>query len=855
MSVRNGFAYVSSSIRPFVEQYMQFTDDVEPIDEVMHFWRFIGLDEEMVEVISMINPKWHNGALLVAATIQNIDGHVQMVCDILFFVFKFQKHKGSRWLRDGSATRNMIASIFVGLPKVVELALVTYTDYKLHGFERLTLKVRKFMAITAVAAYCPEGVFLEVFDNPCLVRSIDAVETAIHDECHYVDNLNNLTWERLVQIVGEEGYGVSDIVSDAVHATRVTAAFLEKRIVREVKKPPWSLARGNIEQNVSDLIHGDVPDNLDAGLGQKACDLARKGFNTTRIVEGLGTLHYIPWNTLPCENGHGSLAAIHKVHPHLSTDMLAMKSLFHQARAYLQKKSAEEVKVERWTSEIVKLTDRMDNYHLSGRHVFCGELVEQATIMVAGGAKRQRVARETMRVHGDMHKSMSLAEKQKYEYLAKQRITTTKANMRADIEYKEARLQLFQTRLEEEKRLRGVLPNVAAHRFSDADVEELYALYTEASFRTSSVISSLDKTMEAPVAPLRHEQALFLPNHTINNAANPVWLRKMCKNRDDLRGTALGTSTEEGSDWFLFLFAVQCPLEVWFLRMVRETEVLPAMHDLGAEQVRALLDGRCPHRFIVAGTDTYVRHDACPALSAGASTLVLDNVVFIMGGIIVGHSAPLAFEDWLSFLPDPGSAGAGGRAAGHVPVDRDRRAALLAEYPWLLEYLGQPMAPVGGEEIDPADGVECDVGAIIGAAKAVMDKEREAMVMPAIEADQFFVRIRQAGAWGAADESFATEAKRGAARQWCKAYNLGQSMVFSVDRLSKDVALASAAEWCRRMQYFFEFMHVFGEGYVYTKDDIDGYVPSDEWITARARVTPDSYAAGRVMIVDNLRPR
>ena len=71
---------------------------------------------------------------------------------------------------------------------------------------------------------------------------------------------------------------------------------------------------------------------------------------------------------------------------------------------------------------------------------------------------------------------------------------------------------------------------------------------------------------------------------------------------------------------------------------------------------------------------------------------------------------------------------------------------------------------------------------------------------------------------------YVTAAKKGAAADWAKKYNLPNMASFSTSKYEQEGANLLALEWCRRLQYFYNIYVCQSESeYDYSDDDCGSY--------------------------------
>ena len=148
----------------------------------------------------------------------------------------------------------------------------------------------------------------------------------------YIESTDQLILDRLSSLVKPD-YSPAELYSDSLQAAHASAAFIERRLLRQLQASPWRLLQGEVEANVRNLS-AESSGNLDPGVGVKAKRLLEFGFSVAGIAMGLQLLRYIPWGTRAAEQSHGSLGTVHRFHRFIFASKLAIRAALHQCRAF-----------------------------------------------------------------------------------------------------------------------------------------------------------------------------------------------------------------------------------------------------------------------------------------------------------------------------------------------------------------------------------------------------------------------------------------------------------------------------------------------------------------------------------------
>ena len=146
----------------------------------------------------------------------------------------------------------------------------------------------------------------------------------------WLTNIPAFTWVQLASSL--EGVSADSLRCKTLMCGSTILAFLQHRVWRHVESLPWSLCRGDLEQNLKDLRAG--PDATEHTTF-KIQRLARLGYHMGALVQGLQRLGDTPWTTTRHEQAHGSAALVHRVHPEYSVGLIIARAFLHICRSCL----------------------------------------------------------------------------------------------------------------------------------------------------------------------------------------------------------------------------------------------------------------------------------------------------------------------------------------------------------------------------------------------------------------------------------------------------------------------------------------------------------------------------------------
>ena len=127
--------------------------------------------------------------------------------------------------------------------------------------------------------------------------------------------------------------------SSAIAAAHLSYHFIWRKVLHTVTEYPWSLARGDIEENLIDLSDSDRPSEPMASQYWLSMQVR---LNLPQLVETVQLLQERNWTPTIAEQQHGSLAALKRAHPEYHEDTLVARAQVLATRRLLLKPTEDE---------------------------------------------------------------------------------------------------------------------------------------------------------------------------------------------------------------------------------------------------------------------------------------------------------------------------------------------------------------------------------------------------------------------------------------------------------------------------------------------------------------------------------
>ena len=231
------------------------------------------------------------------------------------------------------------------LSGVLDLAKAVIADpeaskHHVSGVARLSLKGRrKFAVMAAMSAYPSDTLLTELLEDDRVAKRLPHLEQCLEDEMNWVSDLAEPVWELLNLAAGGDGADMGErssreLRSDTLAAAHASVAFASLRVFRPAKQHPWSLAQGDIDQNLETLQQ--LQEAPAEPTTQKIWRLVKIGFSRATLVtvKGIELFREIGWSSTSIEQQHGSASTAHRYHKTYGTETLVSRSMIHCLRQF-----------------------------------------------------------------------------------------------------------------------------------------------------------------------------------------------------------------------------------------------------------------------------------------------------------------------------------------------------------------------------------------------------------------------------------------------------------------------------------------------------------------------------------------
>jgi hypothetical protein len=859
-SLRNTYADLSKYLPMWVPTVLEYRDWDFPDAHVL--WNCLGLPPKIVDLLLTLQIRFLDGRLFIAERFRHDSDRFNLIATVLLAVFKWRTWSDSRWVVLGESSRSLVASLVVGLRGLVTFVRTQtpVTEDKIHGFDRLREDELKLMGVASVSSWAADNALMHLMTDDRLPLVVHEIENDLNEEVEFVSLIPENVWRLLGQVLQCPHRGLQ---ADCIKAVHTSVGFIRERF-RKAKRLPWTLAVGDLDDNLDKLQAGPAPSNITA---QKIKQLDAVGFDRDRLKDAIALFKRPGWITLPCEQGHTAAQTLMRYHRMYCQNTVRARSFLVLCRPLFA--------VPREQRRVDNLEKRLDSMlrcrvaGLTGRQAFvtdlCGLLQQQRA---SGNDVPSDANKRVFKGHGVRWDAMDLPRKQYYELQAEELRHLKRLKIHDDVTAVKDDLNVARSTL------RIVVDRSGPFRMSvcaasPEDRQRFLALWSSPAFQPSAV-AQLRTAVLDDVTPSSSDYLATLDSFIIREEQAPkpmlLWLGRVCRLRQHFSDSIWRFEDGDNYKYGKFLYALQNPLGICWVevspREVETEDVRPAAYGAYVAQSWEFAFDYIPNAYRFSDEVGWATEQAS----------VMCHVADL-GGMRLGSDSPFRMLDTiLALLPNPAGA-----AAAHRDADRPPRHALigpdvLRDHPWILDHLkkrkmieGKQRSVHGGseddddardagEDVDGADHRDFDIDDVF----AELHAKRDMLGILVPEREVFGWSVR-GGPWcfeqhGVAYDSFRAKALTEEAVDFCRLFALPLSATFSVARYTEEACIKMCAYWVARMMHFWTIYESedCDPAYVYTLDDISSFVEQDEF---RALVAEGSdVVIGRCETLRAIRP-
>ena len=342
----NLFQWLHSRLRPRCSRGPHW------VKQRMALWIDLGIDPQTSDLLARQLELVWDGRVMWFVHGAFWDGDLlEAAASALIASWRFHHFTESRWLTIGCSSRTMVAATLTGIEDLVAFIKKDKKNslFYLRGFDRLRGPAKEFLVVATVASRVAEAFQTELMHDNRVARNLDGLWMILGEQLRSIIDLPEETWSVMGETCGWHGTAVAD---ECINAAHICLHFLWRRVLEPADELPWSLVRGDVDGNLSELFAGECPQEP---ISKNLWKLMEKGFNRRQLIATVQLLGEVGWSSLPAEQQHGSLAMLHKWHPGYSASTLISRALMLQFGKLLPSLSPQEKQAQRIVDSLQRI--------------------------------------------------------------------------------------------------------------------------------------------------------------------------------------------------------------------------------------------------------------------------------------------------------------------------------------------------------------------------------------------------------------------------------------------------------------------------------------------------------------------
>lgn len=397
-------------------------DSDHSAEEWIRVWVAFGVPPQLIEIILDLRLKWRDDRAIVAWEHRGREGAFEDVSMVLLGLMQFDNFSDSRWLGAGPACRDLLRSLMVGVSSLISFVRKDsrVSEYHISGFSRLTPSLRRFVCVAGVMSHLPESLQVELLDDPQVPIRVDYLEEVMLEEARWLWSLRDTFWERLAPV---GACAATTIRHEVVRAAMVCCAFVDRRLFRAARQPPWALCTGSIHDNLRCLKAQDRPQE---DATRKIWELLQVGYPLSQVSEAIELMRSCPWSIAL----KGQQAALTKQHRAYSRRVLAASSMVALLPPLLAATPHE-----RRTQELKRKLQahaRKRPENMTGFNLFVRDAIHTATRRSSTGQLQASLRKQIVANSGAVYAGLSESQRKAYNHTVASEAVWRREELEAD---------------------------------------------------------------------------------------------------------------------------------------------------------------------------------------------------------------------------------------------------------------------------------------------------------------------------------------------------------------------------------------------------------------------------------------
>ena len=635
-----------------------------------------------------------------------------------------------------------------------------------------------------------------------------------------VENLDDGIWTALATALGVP---MQALRHESIASTWTSVTYVHEKL-REMRCLPWSLAQGDIHQNLADLAAiEDAPVEFNSLAIREGI---RAGLPASTFDGFVGNLNKVSCSSITTEQGHKATNNVLQSHKTAGVTLASTRANLNQFRQQVtpDKDSCRLAKLDKRIAREARRTPES----CRGRQVFVMELSGQAKLLKRRGrAVAKDLQKQIVALHGVRWRGLSPAVKAQFEHRAvdHQRLAA-QVNGMVRRKLAEERLPL-QARVDEAST--GPF-RVSRCKLSVTEQEELCRAYDNCGL-TDAEVASLRRVPHVAVTPPPPDVRAALDSQDVScglvRNSKPPWVSFVTRNRCFFRNQVFEFRHNDSTTHrYQLTLASQNPQLLGFigLRCATQSSLQTGSRNGFMHQV-------WPWLYKKDLTDRLFT-DSWP-IDCHGLPLVLGDACNLGGGHVGSSGQWKLLSSWMQ---DGDCDEESDSEIMPVEEDIDEEEPPIHEWancPWLYQLFEDSKTPDKQITTKPLSTREARDDVPVEHVFNALDAAREHWAAVAGPQENDFAWMLRGGKWTADHTDVKYDCFRGysrtvKAKNFCAAYHIVPSMTRSINKFGEASACHLCVFWAAKMQYLLNQREDHGPGYVFTDADLRNVPESAE---------------------------
>ena len=753
-----------------------------------------------------------DGVLIVSTEVRDRGDLHTAIVSLLMAVFKIRTWSDSRWLASGSSARAMVASHLVGLSAFWFWVSRKHTakGCYLNGFFRLKERQWRFLVHNAVVALIPEAALAELLKDGRVALTAPTIKARMRAAMLRVSELAQSVWTTLATVCTMDWM---ELRGNCIRAAHRSIAFFTFRVFDVAEQLPFTLCRGDVEQNLRDLHADPRPRNNAAA---KLWDLMARGDPMPVLERLVRLIGDVVWVTVVIEQLHAHCALMSRFHPEYGLAMLLARGMLCTMCKLLPSLT----KTEKEVAKLTKAKDRLDRKRprrAGPRQRFFADLANRAmdtrVTPETTTLDKRDLAKVLMKSFDKRWRDKSHTTKFAYKVIARVQASRKENEIREARDGVIEKLIEAREKVEEEAQERTAL-SLRGASWGDAELKDFSSLQAGDEYGLVKVGELRDASCTAP--PRMTEGLMeILEEQDIGEEPRklqPEWLGAVSHLRDHFDGVVFVINRGDAKAICQFVFAIQQPEDVYIAWLREDESFLPVIDNPAAFTVAQRTWKR--HTFVVDFMDN--QSVSCLHDVPRTDIMVIEDVTSLGGNKLGSNAQEVSLKSFIDHLPEPTRRAP--TTAGDAKQPVKKKVHLEMDFPWAEKGLQKlkrhrekttPKTPV----LLPTVQEQCDEETDDDEQNEDRDGEIDALrreweMNPGCHCMDFDVKFlegestfKKKGVWEDGVQGYASGNK---VKNWCRKHHLQITVRYEIDLYGLEIANTLARTWMLKMQHFYD---------------------------------------------------